>query len=101
MAISYRTPRPSRKNQIIFVIFWICVTVVWQVGYYFLSQADSVTLFDYQGTSGPLALLLGPGGEYDPRGPIYTIRPGGVFGWISTLCVHPGVSGLAVNELVL
>jgi hypothetical protein len=98
-------PAPPRRpmfgrHQLAFIAFVTVIVVAWNASFFVLSRADAEgPLFDYQGTSGPFAIVL-DGQDYVAGAPISTVKRGGLLGWTTTLCIHKGAEGLGVTELV-
>lgn len=100
------TPTTTRRRfrvsgKVLLPLFVLLLMIVWNALFWFMSKGDSVPLYEYSGTTGPLSITTtGIGTDYVAGGPISSIRPGGVFGWVSDLCIKSGASGLGVTELV-
>lgn len=81
-------------------LFVLAIVVAWNLGFYFLSRADSIPVYNYGGTSGPFSITRGEDGNFVAGSLISMIKPGGIFGWKSTVCIRQGIPGLGVTELV-
>lgn len=80
--------------------FVTAVMVVWNAGYFVLTRGETNgSLYEYQGTSGPFSVVPN-GKDYVAGDPIFSVKRGGLVGWTTTLCIHKGVSGLGITELV-
>jgi hypothetical protein len=98
------SPAPRRRvfgrSQFALIAFVTVIVVAWNASFFVLSKPDSDgPLYDYQGTSGPLAITLS-GQDYAAGEPIASVKRGGLIGWVTTLCIHQEAAGLGVTELV-
>lgn len=101
-APSPRPPRPSifGRKQIALYAFVTTIMVLWNAGYFLLSRNEGGgSLYEYQGTSGPFSVVAN-GKDYVAGDPVFSVHRGGVVGWTTTICIHKGVSGLGITELV-
>jgi hypothetical protein len=100
-----RAPLPLRtslfgRQQLSLYAFVTAVVVLWNASFFLLSRDDpGASLYDYQGTAGPFSIVAS-GKDFVVDAPISSVRRGGLVGWTTTLCIHKGVSGLGVTELV-
>lgn len=98
--------QPARRRfrvsgKVLLPLFVLVLMIAWNLIFWFMSQTSDVPLYEYSGTTGPLTVTTtGVGSDYVAGGPISSIRPGGVFGWVSELCIKSGVPGLGVTEFV-
>jgi hypothetical protein len=88
------------RHQLAFIAFVTVIVVAWNASFFVMSHADSdETLYEYQGTSGPFSITM-KGEDYVAGEPISSIKRAGLIGWTTSICIHKGVSGLGVTELV-
>ena len=73
----------------IFVLALPSVRLIW---------FDPRDYYTYQGVAGPFEVVEDNGTEHAGK-PISTVRQGGRFAWVSTLCLGEGVSASASVEL--
>lgn len=95
-------PRPMLRHPRLFVVVMVTlIMVAWNASFWVLrwKNSDDGPLYEYQGTSGPFS-VRDEQGALAAGDPISSTKPGSVVGWTTSLCVHPGVEGLGVTEVV-